>query len=96
MKYWIEAISSSLDEAGIKVTNGQLENIARDMKSAEETHSFYAGNEIIDKVRIQDNGLSSLKKQLTEEVNKTPCKNCNGTGWVHYGYCRKCNGTGRN
>ena len=98
--YWIEAVSSSLEEHGIDATTEQIKAVARDMENARDCIglAFYQPeNPLIRDVR-------DLEIALKHERELVHCRECNGTGrlvrpcgpvrWSDT-HCDACNGKGK-
>ncbi len=105
MDYWVEAVESSLEEHGVKATTEQIECIAGDIEVCHENYGMAHGHDVIysNWVGSQESEIARLKKLLREEKDKTPCRTCNGRGFVvspgpyHSSehQCWTCHGAGR-
>jgi DnaJ-class molecular chaperone len=104
-EYWIEAVESSLDEAGIGVTAAQLSGIVADMMMAHEQESTAFGDDVAAQnlSASRDRKVADLRRELSEERAKVVCSDCGGRGTtVVQGPCHSsqstcwtCNGEGR-
>ncbi len=94
MDYWKECISEAFDEAKIVATQEQIATVADFARGAHETQHMTCGlHKGPDPIHEENR---RLKGKLRDERNKTPCRNCRGTGINEFkNDCRGCNGTGR-
>lgn len=103
MNYWEECISSSLEEAGIKATQEQIEQIASDVQIAHENYGMFMGHDCIPNPLKSEN--ERLSQELKKEQDMVICKTCKGRGWIVESFgpglrssesqCWKCHGRGR-
>lgn len=96
--YWIEAVESSLEEAGLVATEKQIAGIAGDMEIAFEQYDMAHGYDVASKnlSSDKDSQITKLKKELRYELDKQLCSDCSGKGYSSRGSrCYKCNGEGR-
>ncbi len=105
MRYWLEALESSLDEhcigGAFVLTKDQREAVAKDLEFAAQMESEAAGRINIPDPRLRE--IDTLEKALKTERDKVHCKECGGTGTItSYGPCHsatsqcwKCRGEGR-
>lgn len=106
MDYWKECISEALDDAGIKATDEQIENIAGWVEGAHENYGMAHGYDAIPnpaESQAQDE-LRRMKREKEQHENwvlsTKPCRSCTTTGNVRDGWgrdttCPDCNGEGR-
>jgi DnaJ-class molecular chaperone len=103
--YWIEAVESSLEEAGIIAIPQQITNIAGDMEVAHEQYGMAFGHDVASSnlQSAKDAEIADLRRQLCAEKEKITCTECVGKGSItipgpyHSGTstCYKCKGNGR-
>lgn len=105
-EYWVIAVESALDEAGLSATDEQISVLAREMESAHEMHSEATGEYVFSaNLRAaQEDELAKAKRELRRERDKIPCNACDGGTRLVPGMsgtmirqtdCWKCGGTGR-
>jgi len=100
LAYWIEGVSSSLDEHGVDATAEQIAAIAEDMMGGASVQGEYSHQP---RGHVESEA-DRLKRELERERRKVTCRPCGGTGtisaplgtshWSH-SQCDRCNGTGR-
>jgi len=99
MDYWLECVSIALEEAGVKATPEQLDEIARSVEGGHENYGMsYPTPESPFKRELEE-----TKKKLARERDKVFCRTCDGRGLIrsdgpaHYSIsqCWKCRGEGR-
>ena len=102
--YWIECVSSSLDEHGIVATVEQIEAIADDISTGQDNYNLVTGIEqaTLNSHDAKDNEIAELKRLLKLEEDKIGCPECSGRGAFYdkvldrfLEKCSKCNGEGK-
>jgi len=101
MDYWAECISEALDDAKLKASKEQIENIAGWVEGAHENYGMAFGHDCIPNPQTLE--IEKLAKELQKEREKVLCQECNGAGSItSYGpvhsatsQCSNCRGEGR-
>lgn len=99
-KYWIEAVSETLDEHGVSATPEQITAIASDLMVCGEMEGQAFGYDSIPNPMVAE--LAKVKAELRREQDKVVCTNCGGRGRVidecgtftSNSECHKCRGEG--
>ena len=70
--YWVEAVESSLEEAGVTATPEQIANIAGDMEVSHEQEGMAFGDEVASQnLRAAgDDEMADLRKRLRAQRGK--------------------------
>jgi hypothetical protein len=106
MSYWRESIEQILEDAGVSVTNSQMDMIVEGVEGSHECYSQATGLDVADGNFVSDDAreLARIRKDITiheDYINSTePCPSCITTGVVRDGYgrdvqCECCYGHGR-
>lgn len=103
--YWVEAVESSLEEAGVAATTEQIANVAGDMEISHQQEGMAFGGDVAS-ANLQgakERELADLRKRLRDEEAKVTCAECRGRGHIVENFgtrsfestCSKCRGAGR-
>lgn len=104
MDYWKECISEALEDAGLKATDKQIEDIAGWIEGAHDNYSQAHGHDVMhsgpNPLEIEN---KMLKEKISTEDRKSRCEDCQGFGFIrshgpsHYSdsTCDNCKGSGR-
>ena len=68
IEYWIEAVSESLESAGLDATKNQINEIAKDIKISVDCMGLATGDEFIPNPINTE--IEQLKKELQDEKNR--------------------------
>lgn len=98
--YWIEAVSSAIDEIGLTATKEQIEVMALNLMISAEQESMAFGPVPESPYKSE---LDALRIELKKEKAATWCGECNGKGWITIpgpyhsstSKCFKCGGDGK-
>ena len=100
-QYWIEAVSSALDEHGIEASDKAIVGMAKDIEISHENYgmAFPAPS---GPSQLQRD-IDDANRMLDEERRKVHCRSCGGAGRIitqgpYHGTdseCWKCRGEGR-
>jgi hypothetical protein len=101
MDYWLECIKEAFEDAGIKATEDQIDQVTKWVEGAHENYGMAHGHHCISNPK--DEEIRELKKELRIERDKVVCPECKGSrrkidyGPYHSGEseCFKCKGEGK-
>lgn len=99
--YWHICIEEALSEAGVMVTEDQLNSIAEDVRMGHEMYGESHGYHLFSNPMADE--IKTLKSQLEREENKVVCPDCKGIGvtvlsmgtLVSRSSCFRCSGSGK-
>ena len=101
MDYWKECISEALEDADLKASDEQIQNIAGWVEGAHENYGMAFGHDCIPNPQTLE--IEGLQKELKKEREKVICRECNGNGRIteqgpvhsYNSECSQCRGEGR-
>lgn len=101
MDYWQECVAEALEDANLKATDEQIQNISGWVEGAHDNYGMAFGHDCIPNPQTLE--IEKLQKELKKERDKILCGECNGAGRItDYGpvhsynsECSKCRGEGR-
>ena len=101
MNYWEECIAEALDDADLKASKEQIQNIAGWVEGAHENYGMAFGHDCIQNPQTLE--IEALQKALKKERDKILCGECKGAGRItehgpvhsYNSECTQCRGEGR-
>ncbi len=93
--YWKECITEAFEDAEIKATDEQIDNVTCWVEGAHDNYSLGTGEECIpNPLKLE---CENLKRELRAEINKVICEKCAGSGMIANltSDCWRCRGEGR-
>lgn len=99
--YWEECISEACEDAGLTVTQEQVDTIASWVEGAHDNYGMAHGYDAIPNPLVLEN--ERLKREFDLEKSKITCPECKGEGRIidhgpchtSESNCSKCRGEGR-
>jgi DnaJ-class molecular chaperone len=102
MNYWQECVSEALEEAGIKASQEQIDQVAEFVSGAHDNYGTMHGHDCIPNPIELEN--KKLARELAIERDKVACPECCGRGSLTTACgpvrsatsdCWKCRGSGK-